>query len=84
MHHAFDCDSQNSGMSQGLYVFTLTLFTYTSECVTVGQIIQLTHRRRERVLQKFFKFLAAYVMAWQGIYGLISIAPCQEAPPSST
>lgn len=53
-------------MSQGLYIFTLTLFTYTSECVTVGQIIQLTHRRRERksLAKVFLSF--QLLMSWHG------------------
>lgn len=56
MHHAFkakwsDCDSQTQGWTK-VCVFTHIIHTQVS--VTVGQIIQLTHRRR--VLQKFLVF----------------------------
>lgn len=54
MHHAFEANRSDSRMNQGLCLHSHIIHTQVSVNVTVGQIIQLTHRRR--VLQKFFSF----------------------------
>lgn len=54
MHHAFEANRSDSRMKQGLCLHSHIIHTQESASVTVGQIIQLTHRRR--VLQKFFSF----------------------------